>query len=182
MPYRPPMPARKDVSAGKIAIILIVAFFLVIVAPTVLYLIVVNLGPDYDEPRITINMAMPEPIQRQIGGTSHWDVTSRVNMVSPSGTKLLWSEVRIIVKSSMGALLIPATLPSPDAPASYDDASDGTVDVEAWFIDVDGDGNLEAGDTLKLTGIGASYEGAVVEMVKAGARIASLTLPTDFPP
>lgn len=40
---------------------------------------------------------------------------------------------------------------------------------------------MDAGDSIKITGMTTAYEGATVELTKAGNLIASATLPTNFP-
>jgi hypothetical protein len=161
-----------------IVVVVIIAIAVVTAMVSLLFLgIVENQG----EELTTVNQSMPIVTQRDIDGTVYWDSTSTINMVTPRDADVPWSDVRVDIKAPTGSVLLPLSRPLPDDPSTYDDASGGSVDVEVWFVDVDGDGQLEAGDSLKITGMTNAYEGSIVEMMLSARRIAESRLPMDFP-
>lgn len=186
-PYGAPAPAPSQGMSTLGKVILIIAVVVVvgiIVAVALIYVVFLGVVEEVTTPeneKVTVNLASPIMQQRDIDSTTYWDAALNVNKVTPRNVELQWSDVRLIARSSMGSVLIPPLPLDEDGTMAYDDASDGIVVVEVWFVDVDGDGLFEAGDTIKLTGMTTEYEGALVELHRSGELIASGTLPTDFP-
>jgi hypothetical protein len=102
-------------------------------------------------------------------------------MITPKDEKVSWSEVKMIVKSSAGSVLQPSIGLTQDT-LTYDDIDGAVVDLEFWYVETTtGDTKMSAGDGIKITGMPQAWEGAIVELLKGGERIASATLPTNFP-
>ena len=173
-----------DAVSPVIGTILMVAITVVLAA--VLWLMVSGMISTSDEDKITVNLASPN-VQKFDTRTAaaldyRWDATLNVNKITPKDQKVLWSEVKVIIKASSGSILNAATGPLTDLGAVYDtDAADGTVTVEFWFVETGGNLQMNAGDAIKVTGMADTYEGATLELTKAGERIGSATMPTNFP-
>jgi hypothetical protein len=93
-----------------------------------------------------------------------------------------YTDIRVIVKASDGSVLIPATKPLANNPSNYDDGSDGSVDVQVWYVSITFGSIMFAGDSFILTGMTDAYEGAMVQIMHKDRQIGSTTLPTDFVP
>jgi hypothetical protein len=166
---------------GAIAIII---FSVIIIILVVAIAAVYFWGPDYDDTgyeHTKVNIAFPDVNSRDVGGSVHWDATLNINKVTPKDERIRWNQLRVVVKGADGSVLNPHSSMDQDW-GIYDDGSDGSVDVEFWFVETTtGDTFLSAGDAVRLTGLTEAYEGAHVELHVAGERVASITLPTDFP-
>jgi hypothetical protein len=133
--------------------------------------------------KTTVNLASPSVNTRDIANVTHWDTVININLVTPRDATVAWSDVVVMVRDADGQVLLQRTEALPDDPSSYDDAANGWVDVQVWYIDTDAVGVVGAGDAIKITGMDDRYEGGYVEVVDADEveRIGSITLPTNFP-
>jgi hypothetical protein len=179
--YQPYAPPEKDSFPWTIVVIVVALVILVPAILAVAWMMLAGIPVDVDTDKTTVIIASPSVESRTIGEEVHWDVTLNIVKITPRDEAIAWGDVRIIVKSSAGSVLLPATRPSWDDPAEYDDGSDGTVDVEAWYVCTDSGPNMRAGDAIKLTGMTLDYEGGNIEITQRGERIGSMFLPTDFP-
>jgi flagellin-like protein len=162
-----------DAVSPVIGTILMVAITVVLAA--VLWLMVSGMISSDDDEKTTINLAAPQVSQKSDNAT-RWNVRIDINKITPKDVKVLWTEAKIIVKSSTGSVLDPATDLLADTGGPYANTS------AFYYVETtSGDTKLGAGDGLKLTGLTQTYEGATVELTKGGERIASATLPTNFP-
>ena len=173
-----------DAVSPVIGTILMVAITVVLAA--VLWLMVSGMIQDPEDEKLTIQLSSPSVSQYDRNGAC-WDAVLNINKLTPKDEKVKWTEVRIAIKGSGGSILNQATapladgsvVPYPDISAPYDPA----VDVDFWFVDITaGDVKVGAGDSIKITGMNdALYEGATIQILKAGKIIGDSTLPTDFP-
>jgi len=167
-----------DAVSPVIGTILMVAITVVLAA--VLWLMVSGMIGGQEEQKITVNLGSPStPEKFNRGATDVWDTSMNVNRITPKDQKVLWTELKILIKSSTGSLLLTSTAPTADNPAAYSVATPPLVQV--WYVEMGANTKLDAGDTIKITGMSTLYEGATVEMTKAGNLIASASLPTNFP-
>ncbi|NOQ54352.1 MAG: hypothetical protein GQ558_07095 [Thermoplasmata archaeon] len=135
-----------------------------------------------EEQRLTVNLATPSVNQRMISDQHYWDTVLNINKVTPRDEDVVWADISVAIKSSTGNILLPSTQLSYDIMDFYDDGSDGSVDVEVWFIDITtGDNRLSAGDAIKITGMTADFEGGFIQILRSGRIIGDSLLPTDFP-
>ena len=170
-----------DIPARLFALLILLTVIMTVVITLGLFLL--GLGPggtDVEDAWATLIMGAPSVDGREVGGVPHWDASTRVADVTPSGAEVPWTELRVMVVSSTGDLLLGAVAALPDNPPAYDDASDGTVDVEVWYVDVYDDGHIDMGDDIKLTGLTAGCEGATVRFTRDGEIIAAIVLPSTF--
>ena len=168
-----------DAVSPVIGTILMVAITVVLAA--VLWLMVSGMISTSDEDKITVNLASPNVQQRTAGATQIWDATLNINKMTPKDEKVLWTEVKVIIKASSGSILDTATVPLLDGSVAYDDDAAGGVTVEFWYVETGANTQMNAGDAIKITGMADTYEGATLELTKAGERIGSATMPTNFP-
>ena len=164
-----------DAVSPVIGTILMVAITVVLAA--VLWLMVSGMISTGNESKTTVNIA--SPIVQQVNrGAVGWDVTMNINKITPSDVKVLWTELKITIKSASGSILLAQTTCIADIyPVAYPNVGI----IGKYFVDVAGDGKLGAGDAIKITGMDATYEGALVEIAKGGQLIGSSNLPTNFP-
>ena len=161
-----------DAVSPVIGTILMVAITVVLAA--VLWLMVSGMISTSEEDKITVNFASPT-VQQKTRVITCWDATININKITPKEEKVLWTEVRILVKASGGSVLNTTT-------ALVSDATPYHNYTEFWYVETTaGDDQMSAGDAIKVTGMSDLYEGATVEITKAGERIGSTTLPTNFP-
>jgi hypothetical protein len=155
----------------------VVAIVIIILVPIVLvalgWLFVASQISDVDDERVTLNLASPDVMMRHIDGNPYWDAELEVNLLTPRDTVLSWASVMMVIKSSTGSVLLTSSPLLADHPPSYDDDTDGQVDVDNFVVN--------PGDEIKITGMTSAYEGATVDITSFGERIGSITLPTDFP-
>ncbi len=185
-----------DAVSPVIGTILMVAITVVLAA--VLWLMVSGMITDTDEQKTTVNIASPnvstytteiDPDGTPDNGDEYWiyDAVLNVNKITPKDDKVLWSDVRILIKGSDGSVLQAESSLTADNPATYDRAAAGGIDIEFWYVETStGDTKMSAGDAIKITGMTDGsltlddYQGATVILKKAGEQIGSITLPTDF--
>jgi FlaG/FlaF family flagellin (archaellin) len=156
-----------------IGIILMVAITIVLAA--ILWLMVSEMTAVDQDVNTTINLAYPQ-VSQKLDNTTRWNVRIDINKITPDDVRVLWTEVKVIVKDYSGSVLDPATDVASDTGGPYSNST------SFWYVETTtGDIDVGAGDGILITGIDSSYEAATVELVKAGERIASMTLPTNFP-
>jgi len=181
LPYRPP-PKDDTGTLAKVAVIVIVVVVVaIVVAAAIFWFAFFSIVDDNIDGDVTLSLSAPSVSQRDIGGTEYWDALMNVNKVSPGSALVSWVGTSVIVKNTFGQVLMQRTNLMPDNPALYDDASDGSVDAEGWYVDIRSDVFVSAGDSIKLTGLDADYEGATIEVYDFTDRIGSVVLPTNFP-
>jgi hypothetical protein len=128
-----------------------------------------------EEPKITIILESPFAEGRQGTTDQVWDATLDIMRILPTESEVPWSGLRVLVKSETGSVLLVATEPVADS-GTYGDA------VEVWYVDTTGNRDrADAGDAFKVTSMSEDYEGATVEVLRVGERVASTRLQTDFP-
>jgi flagellin-like protein len=164
-----------DAVSPVIGTILMVAITVVLAA--VLGLTVSGMIQDPEDEKLTIQLSSPTVTKYDRNGDC-WDAVLNVNKMTPKDEKVQWSEVKIAIKDSGGSILNQATEPDLDISTYMDPAA-----VEFWYVDISVDvpAKMGAGDSIKLSGLSDLYEGATVQILKAGKIIGSTTLPTDFP-
>ena len=180
-----------DAVSPVIGTILMVAITVVLAA--VLWLMVSGMIGGADDERITVNLQTPDvqaaEAARYGALSTVYDATLNINKITAKDEKVMWSEVRIIIKGSTGSVLQAASPLVLDAGAYDTDliitGAEGAnaVLVQFWYVETTGDTKMGAGDAIKVTGMPttpANWEGATIELTKAGERIAEATLPTDF--
>jgi flagellin-like protein len=171
-----------DAVSPVIGTILMVAITVVLAA--VLWLMVSGMISTDDSDKTTVTLASPS-VTSESRTNPCWDVTLNVQKITPKDDKVKWTELRIIIKGADGSVLNQASTPALNDPVGtpYNDpAGLLTTQVQFWYVEVTaGDDKLDAGDGIKITGMGTAYEGAYIEFTKGGERIASSTLPTNFP-
>jgi len=183
--YPPPQPyaqLKEGISAiGKVIIALVVgAMILVVIGIVLITLLIGSIDDNVGPSPPTIQVQPPIVHNRQVGGDTHWDAITIVATVSSEGAGTPWSNVRYVLRSSGGDVLLEGTAPLPDNASMYDDGSDGSVDIQAWYVDIDGDGMLGPVDLLKLTGLTLASQGGEWEVVRVGERMVQTELPANF--
>lgn len=127
---------------------------------------VATYGP-IDQPpnyHTTINFATPDMINRTIDDEVRWDASLEVLKVTPRDALHPWTHIHITIKGSNGGILKQDLPILPYDVSELDDASDYTVEVQAWYIDESADPNkLEPTDQVILTGLTKDYEESIVE-------------------
>jgi hypothetical protein len=154
--------------------------FCLIFLSIVLIIILAGAVIDEEPQRTTVNLASPSVQRIDELGATYWVATLNVNKIRPKESNVLWNEVRVIVKASDGSVLNTMTSLDPDDPESYF-LGTGEPEVNFWFVETSGDERMNAGDAIKVTGMGLEYEGAFVDLFHNGERIGSIVLPTNFP-
>ncbi len=177
-----------DAVSPVIGTILMVAITVVLAA--VLWLMVSGMIQDPEDEKLTLQLSSPAVTQYERPADSEdftWDAVLNINKLTPKDEKVKWSEVRIAIKDSDGSILKASSTLSADTPASYLPPTGSNDDVLFWYIDIEDDGKVGAGDSIKITTmddgglLGNDYQGALVQILKAGKIIADTKLPTDFP-
>jgi hypothetical protein len=163
-----------------VAVVIVVAVVLAVVLVAIFWMGVLSVIDDLPDDRVTLNLASPSVQSREISNVTHWDAVININKMTPNDANVMWISLVVVIKSADGSVLLTQTVPLPDG-GSYDDASNGWVDVEIWYVDTDSDMFVDAGDAMKITGMDDTYEGALVDLTYLGNRAGSVTLPTDFP-
>jgi hypothetical protein len=135
---------------------------------------------EVEEEKMSVYLGNPFVVDGQDNGGPHWDVTIDVYKIRPKDKRAIWTDVRIIIKSASGEVLVPASILEPDAPSEYDDGLHSPIEVQFWFIDSDGDNTVDAGDAVKITGISPEFGGAWVILTRAGEQVSAITLPTEL--
>ena len=137
--------------------------------------------PPYPE-RASVTLDLPVVVQRTIDGQTRWDATVDIHKVSPKDLTASWDRIGLAVQGRDGNVLLGETHPSPDDVTGYDDASDSIIDVQIWYVESGSkDYRMSSGDSFKLTGMTASFEGALFKIYFEGERVGDVHLPTVFP-
>ncbi len=146
-----------------------------IVLAAILWIMVSGMTEVDQDIKTTMNLAYPKVSQKSDNAT-RWNVRIDINKITPDDVKVLWTEVKVIVKDYSGSVLDPATDVVADTGGPYANTT------AFYYVETTtGDDEVSAGDGILITGVDSSYEGATFELVKAGERIASIDLPTNFP-
>lgn len=70
---------------------------------------------------------------------------------------------------------------NPNEPSKYDDATDGKIEIQGWYIKNSEHPNIVvATDQIIITGLNEAYEGCTINILREEYQYASITLPTDF--
>lgn len=174
----PPLPSTQAADdritkMAVLAVVIITIFFTAIFA----YLIIGGPYPvSPDEEKLTVNLSSPVIVQRSTGDDLCWDLVVNINKITPKDEKVPWTELRVVMKSAAGSILNTATGVQRDAGVYADPPAS-----EFWYVDVEGDGRMSAGDAIKVTGLDLGYEAAHLQLLKAGSLIGDVSLPTEFP-
>lgn len=111
----------------------------------------------------TVQFSSPEITSRTIGSDLRWDASLDVVKVTFKDDLHPWPNVLIRLDRSgeKGSYL--ELLPFNET--QLDDGSDGSIDVQAWYVDDnERPGILSTGDQIIITGMTIDYEGCVVEL------------------
>ena len=150
-----------------------------IVLAVVVLIMVSGVANVPDEHKVTAKLSTPTVQQYDRNGTIVWDATCDILTLTLDNQKVTWSTVKIFMKSINGSLMHTATELSDDLTGTYDDES--PVETEFWYVDVTvGDPKMSPGDSIKITGMDLSYEGATLEILFESDIIGRITLPTNF--
>lgn len=176
---------KSGLSMDRVAVItkISVVFLIFILGGLFLYYWTVPDIPSGGEGQISVNIASTQMESRIIDGDQYWDATFFVNKLRPKDQTISWEEIKVSVKDQAGRTLFKNLKVFRDNPSNYDNALDGRLDVETWFIKMVENPNnykIEAGDTLKITGLTSDYMRAKIVIKFNGDQISSLTLPSDF--
>lgn len=178
-PYTTPKDGTSTI--GKVIIALVVGVIIVVVIGIVLLSMFIGSIDDYNGPGPSSMSLLPPDVQdRQVVNETFWDATTTIGRTSGEYDDIPWSIARCVLTSSEGTIILWPTIPLPDNPSMYDDGSDGSVDIQAWYVDADGDGQIGPGDQLRLTGLTLASEGAVIEVRRTDWRVTSVELPATF--
>jgi flagellin-like protein len=176
-----------DAVSPVIGTILMVAITVVLAA--VLWLMVSGMITDTDEQKTVVNVASPNVSSFQIDPDGNpgsgdeysvYDAVLNINKITPKDDKVLWIDLKILIKGADGSVL---TSESPlDLNDPVGDPYDrGTPTIEYWYVETTlNDNKMSAGDAIKITSMDDTYEGATVILKNSGEQLASITLPTDF--
>ena len=159
---------------NRIVVITVVIVLLFLFAMVAVLLFVEPMSPE--EEKLTVQLSSPVIFQRSIGSETCWDLVVNINKVTPKDEKVVWGELRVIIKAADGSVLDIATPVAPDRGVYAEPPT-----TQFWYVDVENDGRLSAGDSIKVTGLDLFYEGALLQLTKAGRIIGDTRLPTDFP-
>ncbi len=130
----------------------------------------------------TVQFASPKISIRTSGEDNVWDATIHINKLTPKDERIRWSEVRVVVKSSVGSILNEGSKLHRYDPSAITEGDIGSADVQFWFEDTKGDGVVGQGDFIMVTGMSAvQYERANVQITTGGQIIGDTSLPTVFP-
>ena len=164
----------------KVVVIVVVVVFLVAMMFAIIWVGILGAIDDIPDERLTLNLAAPVVTQREISNVNIWDATINVNLVTPRDAMTLWAGVEVLIFSRNGMDLTETPL-LPNDPSNYDDATNGWVDVEGWYIETSPDLFIDEGEAIKVTGMDDRYESSTLEIIFMGDVIGTIRLPTDFP-
>jgi FlaG/FlaF family flagellin (archaellin) len=156
---------------------------IVVLLAAIVYLMVSSMVNVPDDERVSMVVSNPRVESKDRGATPTqvWDVVLPVDAVHPTSRAIEWDDVTIIVKSTNGSVLTPKSPLTPDNPAMYDNNDADGIDVEFWYVETTaGDNNVTGGDSVKITGLDPTYEGATIHLSKANELVAKIELPTNF--
>ena len=125
----------------------------------------------------------PDVEERVIGGDDHWDVTFEVidyEEMDPT----VWSEMEIVVTSESGNELLRTRTVKENDPSQYDNGTNGTVDVEVWYVNGDTrlTGGMDTGDLLVFTGLTKEFQGATIRIFHTTQQFGDRIAEERFPP
>jgi len=164
-----------------VAIVVVVICLLIVVMGASFFMGVLSLIDESPEEQNVINFQAPRVSQRQVSNVTVWDATLEVDRVTPRESGVWWDTLQLSVLSREGDVLFAYHNPAIDDPQSYDDATNGWVDVEAWYIDLENNTLLRQGDIIKITGMDERYQGATIMIREKGTQTVTLQLPLNFP-
>ena len=174
-----PVRLHKDASGVSPIIGELLMVAITIILAVVVLLIVSSVANVPDEQKVTAKLSTPRVQQYDRNGTIVWDATCDILTLTLDNQKVTWATVRIFMKSMNGSLMHTATELSDDSTGTYDDES--PIETEFWYVDVTaGDSKMTPGDSIKITGMDISYEGATLEILFENDIIGRITLPTNF--
>ncbi len=174
-----PVRFRQDASGVSSIIGELLMVAITIVLAVVVLIIVSGISNVPDEQKVTAKLSTPRVQQYDRNGTIVWDATCDILTLTLDNQKVTWSTVRIFMKSMNGSVMHTVTELSDDSTATYDDES--PIETEFWYVDVTiGDPKMTPGDSIKITGMDISYEGATLEILFENDIIGRITLPTNF--
>ena len=137
-----------------------------------------------DDPHFhtTVNLSSPSLVRDGSDEIPTWEMTSNVNKVTPRDDKIHYSQVRITIRSSDGTSMVEKAKPMPEDPSGTTQTS-GIVQI--WFNDTNDNGDLDAGDVMRITGISTDHEGALVLIIfkwrEIDQQVGTIQLPLEFP-
>ena len=133
---------------------------------------------DWDPPRLFLSRSSLN--QYNVNVTAYWQGYININKITPVWIMYTWADLQIRILNRTGFELVTNSSVVLD-PREYDlDDTDG-VDIGLYYVDIQYDGKLGAGDTIKFTGLTDAFVGAVVEYYYNGRLLGTSVLPTDFP-
>ncbi len=179
-PYPYPPPPKKDDSGTIIkvvVIVIVVLILLAVVAAALFFMGLMSLVEDLPNDPVVV-MAAPRVTSRQLGNNTIWDATLEIAQVTPSDVR--WDDLTIYIESRDGTVLLDEMIVGLDDPTLYDDATDGWVDVQLWYVESPSDGTMDAGEAIKVTGMDERYQGATVELL-LDDLVGIVNLPLNFP-
>jgi len=106
---------------------------------------------------------------RALGDEDYWDITYTVTDDTYQDYAL-YSEVDIVITCTDGSILFNNLSFQPNDPMRYDNASDGKVEVQAWYIEegwlIDGTTlrKMNKGDSIVFTGLTRRFQDASVSL------------------
>jgi hypothetical protein len=125
-------------------------------------------------PTVVINLSFPSVESGDPGTGLVYNATMEINKITPKDAVTKWTSLTVVIKDSMGSVLVQET------PLSKDNGIYGST-VELWYVEEVGDETTaDAGDKIMVTGMADTYEGAMLEILDRGERASSITFPTDF--
>ena len=135
-----------------------------------------NGGADFEDwDMMSLAVASPVVEPRDDAGTTVWDADLELRKVHNMGgdEHPPWSGLRMVIKDWNGSVMLPMT-----ALDEWNDTPGSGLGV--WFQDVNGDGLIDVGDHVRVTGMDRTFQGALVELVGGGNSLVSASLPTHF--
>ncbi|MCK5251465.1 MAG: hypothetical protein KAQ96_00895, partial [Thermoplasmata archaeon] len=129
--------------------------------------------PEDFTPKVDITFQDPAISVATFPSTVTWTYDLLVDAVGPNSTELAWYTLQLGIQDPDGNFLLgPRPLLEDTGTPDYDDDSDGTVDVEFWYVEtVSEDGStgphtMDEGDGLRITGLSKAFEGDVIVLFK----------------
>lgn len=122
--------------------------------------------------------------EREIDGDIYWDVGFKIiDDTSPDIAS--YHEVLVVIENENGKEMFRQKPLKRDDPTQYDDASDGTVDIEVWLSPSPDDNiNMNIGDWIIVTGLTKQYQGATIYFYNVddefGESIGRIDFPSEF--
>ena len=166
---------------SRLAIMLWLAIIGILTISLLYWVAVYDAPPDFNVSHTTINIASPVMSNRTIDGEVRWDASFGINKITPKDQTIKWSDLYLVIRRENGSYLQQQLKLEQDDPSRYDNASDGSIKVETWYLDHTGGGkNADSGDVIVVTGLGKGLEGCSVSIMREGYQQGSIVLPMDF--